>query len=444
MDSVKDRVTVLDIDSANPISLADNERKLLSLGPKFAVTAKIDDKLLHQIKVDVAECAYKLKWNTHIDGRDSNQEVDEVGPGLESETNRVNIPFRSPFVTPPPADNPLLEAELSLLNNFIINTIKSATVKCNLSRAEVAGLKSLWDRSDLSISVSDKCGDFVVTSLDAHKEITLHHITSNPDVYQYIAPTRKVNNCIVEVRRPTMISHKNQINLICENIEGQCNSLWKEIAERHEFDRKFSQLFLTHHYSLPTLYTLVKTHKIPPSTDLSTLTIQDIKARPIVSCSNSPTEKLAWVISHCIKPLLKHIPCHLFNIHEHLVRLKRIPQHTLAGLKFYTADIAALYTNLSIEYSISATIELAHKFWEELDTFGITLVELRKILDLVFGNSYFTFDQKLYLQRDGLFMGCSPSPGAAIIAVYKMERNSIYTDNHYLNRFVRRKHTKLL
>ena len=33
-------------------------------------------------------------------------------------------------------------------------------------------------------------------------------------------------------------------------------------------------------------------------------------------------------------------------------------------------------------------------------------------------------------------MGCSPSPGAAIIAVYRMERNSIYTDIHYLNRLV--------
>ncbi|KAL5268773.1 hypothetical protein ACHWQZ_G002580 [Mnemiopsis leidyi] len=91
---------------------------------------------------------------------------------------------------------------------------------------------------------------------------------------------------------------------------------------------------------------------------------------------------------------------------------------------------------MSIQYSIDAVIELAEEHWEELDTFGITLVELHKILELVFGNSYFTFDQKLYWQRDGLFMGCSPSPGAAIIAVYRMERNSIYTDIHYLNRLV--------
>ena len=60
MNPVKDRVTVLDIDPANPISLADNERQLQSLGPQFAVAAKIDDKLLHQVKVDIAKRAYKL------------------------------------------------------------------------------------------------------------------------------------------------------------------------------------------------------------------------------------------------------------------------------------------------------------------------------------------------------------------------------------------------
>ena len=33
-------------------------------------------------------------------------------------------------------------------------------------------------------------------------------------------------------------------------------------------------------------------------------------------------------------------------------------------------------------------------------------------------------------------MGCSPSQGAAIKSVYKIERNCIYTDKHYLNTFV--------
>ena len=51
-------------------------------------------------------------------------------------------------------------------------------------------------------------------------------------------------------------------------------------------------------------------------------------------------------------------------------------------------------------------------------------------------NSFFTFDTKLYFQCDGLFMGSSPSPPAAIIAVYKMERNSIYVDSYFISSYI--------
>ena len=81
----------------------------------------------------------------------------------------------------------------------------------------------------------------------------------------------------------------------------------------------------------------------------------------------------------------------------------------MADLSFYSADISALYTDLNIDHCIDAVISMAKEYWEELSTFGITLVELHKLLDLVFKNSFFTFDQKLYWQGEGLFMGCCPS-----------------------------------
>ena len=51
-------------------------------------------------------------------------------------------------------------------------------------------------------------------------------------------------------------------------------------------------------------------------------------------------------------------------------------------------------------------------------------------------NSFFTFKTKLYFQCYVLFMGCSPSHPAAIIAVYKMERNSIYLDSYFISRYI--------
>ena len=260
-------------------------------------------------------------------------------------------------------------------------------------------------------------------------------------MYKYLPPKRKEQGILVDIRRPTETSYRNQINTTCEELQSKANNLWLEISRAHDFSNKFTNVFLSHHSTLPTLYTLVKTHKIPVDVDLSTLTIQDIKARPIVSCCGSPTEKMAWLISHCIKPLLTHIPCHLFNIHAHLETLRALPREDLADLNFYSADISALYTNIDIDYCIDAVITMAEEYWDELSTFGITfgitLVELHKLLDLVFKNSFFTFDQKVYWQGEGLFMGCSPSPGGAVIAVYNMEKNSIYTDVFYLTSPVR-------
>ena len=290
----------------------------------------------------------------------------------------------------------------------------------------MVGLKSLNSRTDLHISKSDKCGDFVVTQ----REVTLYHIYSNPDVYKYLPPKRKENGSLVNIRHPTETSFRNQIKTTCEELQTKANNLWWELARNHDFSSKFTNVFLTHHSTLPTLYTLVK---IPIDVYPSTLVIQNIKARPIVSCCGSPTEKMAWLISHCIKPLLKHVPCHMFNIHEHLEILRSLPPEELADMSFYSADISALYTNIDIDYCIDAVISMAEEYWDELSTFGITLVELHKLLDLVFKNSFFTFDQKLYWQGEGLFMGCCPSPGGAVIAVYRMKKNSIYVDTFYIS-----------
>ena len=112
----EDGVTVLDIDNTDPISLTDDERRLLSLGPTFAITPKINDDLLHKVQVDIAQCAYKLKWRHYFDGISSRNS--DLAEQQETTPDQTNIPFKSPFVSAPPRADNLLEAELSLFNNF--------------------------------------------------------------------------------------------------------------------------------------------------------------------------------------------------------------------------------------------------------------------------------------------------------------------------------------
>jgi hypothetical protein len=185
------------------------------------------------------------------------------------------------------------------------------------------------------------------------------------------------------------------------------------------------------------MYTLVKTHKLPPDTDYSSVNLEDLKVRPIVSCCGSPTEKLAWLVTDIISPLLREVPSHMYNIYSHLDILSRLPESELKGLQFFTADVSALYTNLNINECIETVIEFAEEHWSKLSTYSMTLSEIRDIFTVVLTNSFFTFNGRLYKQLLGLFMGCRPSPPVAIIRMWKFERNSIYLDTYYISNPVR-------
>ena len=99
--------------------------------------------------------------------------------------------------------------------------------------------------------------------------------------------------------------------------------------------------------------------------------------------------------------------------------------------------MTALYTNIDIIGCITNIIEFANEHISDLDTFGLNLTEIHEILELVLTSSWFTFDNYMYKQLIGLFMGCIPSPLCAIVRVYTFERNSIYTDVYYLNSSVK-------
>ena len=193
------------------------------------------------------------------------------------------------------------------------------------------------------------------------------------------------------------------------------------------------EFYKAHNTQLPTLYVLIKTHKfdtsdISENTDLSAL----CKVRPIVSCCGSPTEKLAWLCTKILSSLLDHVPSHLRDIHSHLERLNQLSPEDLRGKNFCSADVTSLYTNINIQGCIEDVISLASEHQDSLNMFGLELVDVHEMLELVFTSSYFVFDQKLYQQLLGLFMGCKPSPIGAIVRVYTFERRSVYVDPHYL------------
>ena len=128
----------------------------------------------------------------------------------------------------------------------------------------------------------------------------------------WVEPTRLSNGVRRPVQRPTPTTYQDQINKKCADIESECNRLWRTICSNDmELDSRIEDLFISSYSTLPTMYTLVKTHKFPPDTEYSRINLEDMKVRPIVSCCGSPTEKLAWLVTDIIS--------HVFCLEKHLL-----------------------------------------------------------------------------------------------------------------------------
>ena len=187
------------------------------------------------------------------------------------------------------------------------------------------------------------------------KELTTHHVTSNTGVYKYIPPTRKQDGVFKPIARPTEVSYHRQMKSTVNMLEEKCNTLWTRICERRGFAPDMCEFYKAHNTQLPTLYVLIKTHKFNAGDITDDTNLANIcKVRPIVSCCGSPTEKLAWLCTKALSPLLQFVPSHLRDIHCHLERLTQLSPQDLQGKSFCSADVTSLYTNINIQGCIEA------------------------------------------------------------------------------------------
>ena len=241
----------------------------------------------------------------------------------------------------------------------------------------------------------------------------------------------------MDIENLTKYQQKMLIKKKTDLLVKESNKIWNDVVKNRDLEDEYQRLIKSPEaVALPVIYVLIKTHKNTAESFRSFIDLQLIKVRPIISCVDSPTERLSWLVTKILKPLLKEIPTHLGSLCEHLEVLKAIPKDQLVGKKLFTADIAALYTNVNVQSCIDDVIELASEHLEKLDLLGLQLTDVHKILLHVLSNSFFAFDSTLWQQMDGLFMGLRPGPFLAVIRVYKFVKCSIYIDAHFLSTYL--------
>ena len=306
-----------------------------------------------------------------------------------------------------------MENRLVQFNDTVRNIVNNTTVPQNLSHHQKATLKTLRDSKEIHLSVPDKTSEFVIMKTEDHIRTTKLHFDSS---------------CYQKLDMPASEKEvTKQINKLTKSLEDKINSKWQEICTKRKLSNKVFNLFSSYHTTLPTGRILVKTHKHAVE-EISNISTETLKVRPIVSNCNSPMDKISFLICHMLKPLLDMVPSHLKNTHDALMKLREVAPSDRQGKSFFTADVEALYTNINVETAINDIIEFAVENRNHINLCGLNLTDIHELLEASLLNSYFVYDRQIYVQLVGFFMGVRPAPLGAIIKMWKLERNSIYTD----------------
>ena len=106
----------------------------------------------------------------------------------EGELKKKHPQLQRPFMANPPGGNADVDIDVKMhgLTEFVTGILKHTQLSCNLTKQQKSGLKSLQQRKDnLHISVSSKCGEFVVSSNETYRRQTINHMLDNPDAYKF-------------------------------------------------------------------------------------------------------------------------------------------------------------------------------------------------------------------------------------------------------------------
>ena len=243
-------------------------------------------------------------------------ETDQGVKSPEPTTHRFPhlYPQSKHIYKPDPTDE--LEQKLRRIYNKLHATIRQLVPRkkwSNISNIDKETIKDLKEK-DLIYLPSEKGTEFCIIQKDSYLQAALDHLNDS-NTYQ-------------KVPRMTAKTIENKVNLV-----------WKNICARNKFPSFVVKNFVASNTDLPKFYHLIKTHKKGP----------DIKIRPIVSNINGPTQRISWLLSKALKPLLTSVPAHLENSYELIERIEDGDSNNNKTLPYpCSLDVVSLYTSIPI------------------------------------------------------------------------------------------------
>lgn len=142
--------------------------------------------------------------------------------------------------------------------------------------------------------------------------------------------------------------------------------------------------------------------------------------RPIINCINHPTSKICLFIDFLLKPFIIKIDNILKDSQNLIQMCNKTFSHS--NMYLYSCDFESLYTNIKPIHAVNLLTDFISKF---LDSDYLTPVGFKSLLELIFNNNTFSFNNMYFQQLIGIPMGCKCGPSIANLFLHLIEKSWI-------------------
>ncbi len=138
-----------------------------------------------------------------------------------------------------------------------------------------------------------------------------------------------------------------------------------------------------------------------------------LSGRPIVNCRYTMTYHASIYLDNILKPIVKLLPTVVHNTTEVLLQLDKLVIEPYDVI--YCADVENLYPSIPHDFGLKAVKEI-------LTRYKVSNIEfILQLLLWVLTNNYISYNDQVYLQRQGTAMGTPCAPNYANIVLYYVE-----------------------
>src|ERR1051325_1102470 len=282
--------------------------------------------------------------------------------------------------------SPSINGYSEFLQEEIKKLISTNNIKHNISKKERNALNSLRRDKSILIQKADKGGSIVIVNTVDYKN--------------------KIENMLSD---PITYSHVLNINLIEAKL--QTDNIFLHLFANGYISKPQKNCLMRCKPKMPILYGLPKIHK------------NNWPLRPIVSQINSPAYNLNKYLDYLLTTAEKSIP----NLLQDTTKFLQIVS-TLGPMPddiiLFTVDVTSLYTVLPhdlvidyVEEFYTETLVDWQKYTPDIPPIPGCLI--KEMIKIILGQTFFSFNDKIYTQNYGITMGAPSSVKLANISLYK-------------------------